>query len=190
MEKKSNLPNADELSVEYVLNELDPSEAVLVERAMEKDMNLLIEIECLRRTLKKLDDLPNHNPPAELRDAIVHQAVNHYYENRRSLFLRWNNTTAMATAAAVVFSVLISVVNFYPDQPAGSVENNVIEAANEIKPWIDNNNVLHINQANAQEMLPSIGTSDLQHSLQRLRPIQNNALNTEMREIHLTRTSN
>ncbi|MEX2640280.1 MAG: hypothetical protein WD266_06320 [Balneolales bacterium] len=192
------MPNADDLCVEYVLNELDPSEAVMVERAMESDMNLLIEIECLRRTLKKLENLPYRNPPANLREAIIHQAVNHYHENRRSLFPRWNNTTAMATAAAVVFSVMVSIVNFYPDDPGLLPEHAVqgagSEGAEAVSPWVDRNDVLHINQAAASDPLINVdaGNSDLRYSLERLRPLYDGTtpLRTDMRDIHLTRTSN
>ena len=41
---KSKLPNDGELSVKYILKELDPSEELLVEQAMMEDDNTLIEI--------------------------------------------------------------------------------------------------------------------------------------------------
>ncbi|MEX0778288.1 MAG: hypothetical protein WD491_11705 [Balneolales bacterium] len=191
------MPNADDLCVEYVLNELDPSEAVLVERAMERDMNILIEVECLRRTLKQLEQLPVRNPPPKLRDDIIDQAVTHYHENRRSLFPQWNNTTAMATAAAVVFSVMVSIVNFYPEEAGllqeGTLETNGLNAAEEVSPWVDRNNVLHINEAGAvgADRSITIGGTELQRSLQKLNPIQSSSLaNPDMRDIQLTRTSN
>ncbi|MEX2635035.1 MAG: hypothetical protein WD267_13445 [Balneolales bacterium] len=190
------MPNADDLCVEYVLNELDPSEVVLVERAMEKDMDLLIEIECLRRTLKKLESLPLRNPPANIHDAIIHHAVSHYHDNRRSLFPRWNNTTAMATATAVVFSVLISIVNFYPEdmELPKMIDQSSANESKAVNPWVDNNNILHINQSsqsssNIENI--SAGNSDLQHSLQRLKLIDHSLpLSPDMRDIQLTRTSN
>ncbi|MEX0772471.1 MAG: hypothetical protein WEB89_03605 [Balneolales bacterium] len=192
------MPNADDLCVEYVLNELDPSEIVMVERAMESDMNLLIEIECLRRTLKRLEQLPRHSPPANLRDTIIHQAVTHYHDNRRSLFPRWSNTTTMATAAAVMFSVMVSIINFYPED-AGLLPQNAGESgssmneAEEMSPWVDYNNILHINQTTSSgpDVNISIGGTDLQNSLQKLVPVQNSTSSRpDMGDIQLTRTSN
>ncbi len=64
------MQNVDELCIKYVLNELDPSEIQLVEEAMANDDNILIEIESLRSTLRRLENLPKVQSPQLLQDKI------------------------------------------------------------------------------------------------------------------------
>ncbi|MCH8487066.1 MAG: hypothetical protein LAT75_09370 [Candidatus Cyclonatronum sp.] len=77
------MSNADDLWLRYVLNELDPSEARLVEETMLEDENALIEIESLRITLKKLEHLPEYSPPAQLREELLRQAAAQAERNRK-----------------------------------------------------------------------------------------------------------
>ena len=68
--------------IRYLMKEMDPSEELLMERAMMEDENLLIEVESMRQTLAKLDKLPRKNPPSELTDRIIKQAADHAKHNR------------------------------------------------------------------------------------------------------------
>ncbi len=113
MEKKQNMSNVDELCVRYVFDELDPSEVTLVEKAMISDQNLLIEVESLRSTWKKLQDLPELEPPSNISEAIIHQAKD--YSNQQQFFgSHWKNPGLLATAAIVLFSLLISTAYLLP----------------------------------------------------------------------------
>ena len=115
MEKKSNMSNVDELCIKYVFDELDPSEISLVEQAMIADQNLLIEIESLKSTWHKLKILPEVSPPQNISDAIIHHARE--YANQQQFFgNQWRNPGLMATAAIVVFSLLISTVYLLPEE--------------------------------------------------------------------------
>ncbi|MCH8568581.1 MAG: hypothetical protein LAT67_09970 [Balneolales bacterium] len=75
MEKNTNLPNADELALRYILNELDPSEVLMVEKAMHENQDLLIEIESMRATLRRLNQLPEMAPPPSLSQKVMQQAA-------------------------------------------------------------------------------------------------------------------
>ena len=113
MEKKTNMSNVDELCVKYVFDELDPSEVTLVEQAMINDQNLLIEVESLRSTWKKLQYLPELKPPSNILEAVIDQAND--YSNQQQFFgNHWRNPGLLATAAIVLFSLLISTAYLLP----------------------------------------------------------------------------
>ncbi len=113
MEKKPNMSNVDELCIKYVFDELDPSEVTLVEQAMINDQNLLIEGESLKSTWKKLRNLPELTPPPNISEAIMDQARD--YSSQQQFFGNsWNNPGLLATAAIVLFSLLISTAYLLP----------------------------------------------------------------------------
>jgi hypothetical protein len=113
MEKKPNMSNVDELCIKYVFDELDPSEITLVEQAMIHDQNLLIEVESLKRTWKKIRNLPELKPPANLSEAIIDHAVD--YSSQQQFFgSSWRNPGLLATAAIVLFSLMISTAYLLP----------------------------------------------------------------------------
>ncbi len=155
MEKNQNTPSGDELCIKYVMNELDPSEVYMIRREMEDNEDLLIEIECLSRVWGKIKSLPEVEPPAHVCEAVVESANRHYEESRKSFLSvgSFNNTTIMASAAAVIFSLSIGIANFYPQLigfPAGGNHTEGAAALEEqIEPWVDNNDVLHLNTSEA-----------------------------------------
>lgn len=109
MEKNTNMLNADELCLKYILNELDPSEVLLVEQAMKEDENVLIEIESLRATLRKLDKLPEVSPSEDVRQKIL-QRASEYAANRTSTaFFGTNSAGATYLAVAALLIVTISI---------------------------------------------------------------------------------
>jgi hypothetical protein len=71
MVKNIHMQNVDELCIKYVLNELDPSEIQLVEEAMANDENILIEIESLRSTMRRLYNLPDLKSPDIVRKNVL-----------------------------------------------------------------------------------------------------------------------
>ena len=113
MEKKPNMSNVDELCIKYVFDELDPSEITLVEQAMNHDQNLLIEVESLKSTWKKLRNLPELTPPPNISEAVIDHAKE--YSSQQQFFgSSWNNPGLLATAAIVLFSLLISTAYLLP----------------------------------------------------------------------------
>lgn len=119
MEKKSNLSSVDELCIKYVFDELDPSEVTLVEQAMVEDENLLIEVESLKSTWRKLKNMPDLHPPAHLSDSVMKLAAEQVSSKPLFFIQRWNNPGLLATAAVVLFSIMISTAYLMP----GLVEN-------------------------------------------------------------------
>ena len=74
---KSTLPNKDELTIRFVMGEIDPSEQVLDAKSSDRGMkNLLIEVEALRQTYARCTrKLPDMNPPAEVQQAILEKVA-------------------------------------------------------------------------------------------------------------------
>ena len=51
-----NMQNDENAVIRYLMKEMDPSEEVLMERAMMEDDDLLIEVESMRQTLHRSRD--------------------------------------------------------------------------------------------------------------------------------------
>ena len=123
------MSNVDELCVKYVFDELDPSEITLVEQAMHHDQNLLIEIESLKSTWRKLKKLPEMSPPEDISKAVLDQARE--YSNQQQLFgTQWNNPGLLATAAIVLFSLMISTAYLLPGDNSKSADD--VQASGEM----------------------------------------------------------
>lgn len=186
---KSKLQNADELSIKYVVNELDPSEEMLVEQAMMHDEDLLIEVESLRQTLKKCESLPIIDAPNHVIQAIMERLETHTLNKPQSLGYRSFKRYSYAAAA----TVLISAGTVWYTQTAGETNMLVMDEAEtitygieaEANPWIDNRDILHLNTA-------GMSISPTKDSINgKLRPIDGESVSTRpARQLHLTGAQN
>ena len=182
---KSTLPNNDELSIRYAMQELDPSEEMMVEEAMLNDENLLIEIESLRRTNKRLEDLPRYDAPPALLDSVMEKAAS--YEAKPAKNVRYLTFRRVTYAAAA--TVLISAgVGWYGmgesdmATPASTNQTPVLaQEPEQSSPWIDNRDVLHFNTA-------GIGATTIADSnASKLRPVDGQINNARTpRQVQLT----
>lgn len=161
------MSNVDELCVKYVFDELDPSEITLVEEAMIEDQNLLIEVESLKSTWRKLKKMPEMHPPENISKAIIEQAREH--SSQQQMFgKRWNNPGLMATAAVVIFSLLISTAYLLPDKEpasnasgdtmtagtsktAGTIQSNIESVEQPFTPSFDRQNMIFLGTSNKKE---------------------------------------
>jgi len=183
----------DALCIKYLMNELDPAEIVLVEKKMESDPNFLIEVECMRRTLKRLDKLPSMEPPAELVDQICTRAE----EYRKAvtplpLVDRIFHDARYASAAAIlilgvsagswfIFNSSTGQMDSLPtyqfqNSSAASVSQTKNQQAdNEVNPWVDHNDVLSIQAINSNgNSQNAVADSSILNSLHKLRALDNN----------------
>lgn len=190
MAKKSDMQSDDALCIKYLMNELDPAEIVLVEKKMESDPNFLIEVECMRRTLKRLDKLPTMSPPDALVDQICTEAVE-YNESVKPIPLvnRIFQDARYASAAAILIIGVSAGSWFIFNSTTGQAENvsgyqfqnttapaNANEQAdNEVSPWVDHNNVLSIQAVNSNgSKTNAVADSSILKSLHKLRALDNN----------------
>lgn len=213
MEKNINMQNVDELCIKYVLNELDASELAFIEQAMREDANVLIEVESLRSTLRKLDKLPNMAPPTAIQEKVRLLAQESAQRRIRARNVKILGSGLLAAAAVVLGFGLY----FYPSnaletshvvdmsesvQPVvnPSIEQHegqrltVSDQAPSTEPWVDRQNIIRLNISVSPEGFIQMGT-DHQHvtNSNGLKPIQEPSRPSAypvMRDIQLTRTNN
>lgn len=188
--------NEDNACIRYLMKEMDPSEEVLMERAMMEDEDLLIEVECMRHVLKRLDDnLPLINPPSHITEQILQTAAQHPVSKISGM-----NRLHYFAAAVVVIGFISGLVWFQntdkqkiPPAPLQStvtvtsssyVVTPVVE--NEAEPWVDRNNMLHFRPPYANQSQAAFD-SLLNVSIRKLKPINGTLQsNTPHRVLQLT----
>lgn len=151
------MQNDENACIRYLMKEMDPSEEVLMERAMMEDEDLLIEVESMRRTLGRLDELPDKEPPSKLTDSIVDEAAAH---REQVLSSAWNMMPVVRYAAAAVVLIGMSFGAFYAydyftvsQQEAAASSQAAVTASGSntantprVTPWVDRNDVLRLDQ--------------------------------------------
>ncbi|SHF42293.1 hypothetical protein SAMN05443144_108137 [Fodinibius roseus] len=112
--------NEDNDCIRYLMKEMDPSEELLMERAMMEDENLLIEVESMRQTLAKLDKLPEKNPPPELSSRIVEQAAKHAGQKKKDAQKPFKPVYKYAVAATLALTITAGGTWFFVDRGGGA----------------------------------------------------------------------
>ncbi|MDZ7773881.1 MAG: hypothetical protein U5K31_14240 [Balneolaceae bacterium] len=147
--------NDENACIRYLMKEMDPSEEVLMERAMMEDEDLLIEVESMRKTLGRLDGLPDKEPSPELTDAIVNEASDYREQVLSSV---WHVMPLVRYAAAAVVLIGMSFGSFYAydyfSDAQQSVANSQASVSSpgspvgtpQVTPWVDRNDVLRLDQ--------------------------------------------
>jgi hypothetical protein len=197
------MQNVDELCIKYVLNELDSSEKLQVEQAMREDENILIEIESLKLTLKKLEQLPHKAPPEYVQQKVLQMALQQRQKRTKGFQYSWKQVTYLAAAAVLILAGGLGWAQINQNQPgvAGSAEVNSAaitgNTANTdgntvIEPWVDRQNILYINvtQGPGGLSIAQPNQADVQHA-GTLRPVNRTDAQPYpvMRELQLTRTT-
>ncbi|MGM0588850.1 MAG: hypothetical protein ACQETE_10570 [Bacteroidota bacterium] len=192
--------NEDNICIKYLMNELDPSEAMLVEKAMMEDQDLLIEIESFRATLQKVDKLPTVQPPQELSENIIQKAAERHSSATRQALekYRLQQPKYYAAAAMLLAGVTIGTLTFdltphlvpgmmtegtqtqgQASSPAtissttapSTSASSQGSSENAIQPWVDQNEVLYFKEQSGQEGVSFINDAMMQESLKKLKPI-------------------
>jgi hypothetical protein len=199
------------------MKEMDPSEEILMERAMMEDEDLLIEVESMRQTLQKLDKLPKVSPPKEVRESIMQKASEHARE-RRKANKSFKPVYKYAVAATLALTITAGGTWFFinrngqqaskqpvtvqsrsmADTQAGKLEltaNGVrqsgVETAGEYKvePWVDRNEVLRFED----QFIPGDNQFDaiLRNTTKKLQLIDQPVMNNHrVKPIQLTGSGN
>lgn len=187
-------------SIAYLYDEMDPSEKLEFERDLQKDNNLLIEVETLRNVSEKLGKIKAVDPPKELIDSIYVLADKRNGSEKQSYW----RTTLYATAALVLIGMtsgillLDSVENQSPgDSNEASINSPIlfenptstssnINNNNKVSPWVDNNEVIHFNDRQ-QAAENAVSDSIFRSSFQKLTPVTDPAeTRSYPRNLHLT----
>ncbi|SMO40634.1 hypothetical protein [Fodinibius sediminis] len=209
--------NEDNDCIRYLMKEMDPSEELLMERAMMEDENLLIEVESMRQTLAKLDKLPQKDPPSELCDRILSQAAEKAEQNRAA-GTSVRPVYKYAVAATLALTITAGGAWLFMDTGEGGSQtasttaaveaqtgsNNAVFSFGEgeealfqtvsagdqgVEPWVDRQNVLYFKD----QMTPSNGDFNalIEQSTEKLKLIENSVINNRpVKSIQLTGTGN
>lgn len=193
----------DTRTVAYIFREMDPSEEVEFKRDLMKNDNLLIEVESLKKTSEKIEDLPQFDPPVHIVESVQE------FARSKKKKPKYKDVPSMFIAAAAMLVIgLTSGIFLFEDPTSQNNETNSQEAAitgtstftqpvnqpsqnnntNTVSPWVDRNDVLYFqtrNQFGNTAHIDSIRANS-QHKLIRVTdPIQ-----TRMYQGHLHLTGN
>lgn len=128
----------DHKAIRYLMKEMDPSEELEFEKLMREDEDLLIEVESLRATNKKLSGLPDLNPPENIIKNIAEEAEQaakqHAGYSFKNIFIR-------GAAAAVLLASLAGGYLFYEPSPSDSGTSGIADGQT-VEPWVDRDNIL------------------------------------------------
>jgi anti-sigma factor RsiW len=206
MVKNINMQNVDELSIKYVLNELDPSEVHMIEEAMANDENILIEIESLRSTFRKLQKLPTANAPDSVISGVLEAAAAEITKRKqieRNKKMRYAGYLAAAAVTIVLGSGMAlswisntSIQNEQANVLSQPAENTIIQqhqiagpgimstqlnnpnvAEEPVEPWVDNRNMLRINIVNGSGGFSIMNPGLENETTGQLRPVDPNISN-------------
>ena len=180
---RRNMLNDENACIRYLMKEMDPSEEVLMERAMMEDDDLLIEVESLRQTLKRLDELPEKDPPTHVTESILEKASQEAERRTSSNIFSFQ---PVRYAAAAVLILGVSVGSLWVYQQTGSEDTgqdnlrtseitapmNIMPATeSSTEPWVDRQNVLYFH-----DQFNEGGTkfdSIMKKSTDKLKPLSN-----------------
>lgn len=153
----------DNNAIRYLMKEMDPSEETEFEKQMREDENLLIEVESLRATKRKLSALPNQNPPKDLTKNIVDDAKQLRLNNSKLSGFNYFLKKGIA-AAFLLVAFSGGAYYYYIDftNPGIPVQNNV----ENVEPWVDRNEVLRF--SDGQQALEASMQSEFTKSFDKL----------------------
>jgi hypothetical protein len=193
----------DEGVIRYLMREMDPSEEIEFERCMMEDENLLIEVESLRRTLEKTNQLPRLNPPQNLTEQLTRKAST--YRQKQLLSSRFQQIPYIQYAAAAVIIVAFGITYSISlsDNPKSaspgdqnseatqlraepSLSKPVMNAMPEInkatlagttEPWVDRNNVIRFAEESGNNLNTGMAyQQELESSYSKLTRVEDSIL--------------
>ncbi len=182
----------DELkAIRYLMKEMDPSEELEFEQLMREDENLLIEVESLRATNRRLSELSPKNPPQTLTQQIVDDAKQlqkqRVNSSRKSYII-----FRKAVAAALVLFVLSGGYYYYTGSTKAVQSAEPQVNSEEVKPWVDRNEILRYSTDQYQLTNQTAGSQkDFNNSFNKLELVNDPTVNpTSPGDILLTGSPN
>jgi hypothetical protein len=129
-------------SIRFLVNEMDPSERLLFERELERNPDLLIELETLRNTMHRLDAVPLVSAPESVLTGVKLQAATATIARRRRMVrTRFLQAAAVATLALVPAIFFASRTSAPGSEPAIATGQGSEDPSS---PWIDRNETLRL----------------------------------------------
>lgn len=126
-------------SIRYLMNEMDPSEAIQYERELEKNPDLRIEIESMRRAADRLHQVPHFSAP----QTVLNEALSfasQKAQHRKRIHLR--NRTLQA--AAVLTLAILPALYFNSSESESISDPGSLAQTTPSSPWIDQNESIRL----------------------------------------------
>lgn len=192
----------DTFSVKYIYGELDPSEEVIFEREISENEDLMIEVESMRETQKRLEKLPLINPPSELSENVLN-----FLEKKNERTERRQSYIYLSVAASILVAVFSGGYLFITDSTENQNTKSAISEASggsstilnysseeltlqPVSPWVDKNDIIHMNDLyNLQT--GKIEESIFKNNFEKLTPVDRFQQNFDVnRDFQLTGSRN
>ncbi|MEX2605395.1 MAG: hypothetical protein WD361_14390 [Gracilimonas sp.] len=155
-------------AIRYLMKEMDPSEEMEFEKIMRENENLLIEVESLRATKRKLSALPRFNPPEQLTKKIANDAKQLQIDKLNkakniAFFLK------RGLAAAILLSAFTGGYYYYADysEAVNETGTTIINGTDVVEPWVDRNDVIRFSE-NPAAVESSVMQSEFTRSYEKL----------------------
>lgn len=183
----------DTNSIKYILEEMDPAEKIEFERELEKNPDLHIEVESIRRMEKKLSQLPKLTPPEDVTNSILDLAAQQTAE-RSSSKSRYLLSAAVLILGLTTGSFMIenpfqtesgssdrAASGLLLNQQILSEQNSASSSTDkQLKPWVDRQDILHLNGFE-NNVLP-VNTLNSSSRFDKLRPVERMPSQQSMRQ--------
>lgn len=174
-------------AIRYLMKEMDPSEKMEFEKKMREDEDLLIEVESLRATNRKLSGLPHKAPPADVTSAITEKAKE-VQSKRKSGTINIAFLMKRGIAAAILLGAFTGGYMYYSGYSSPQV--SPVSDTENVEPWVDRNEVLRFS-GEQQVGQSSPFDSDLDRSYEKLQLVNDpTGTNSSGNGILLTGSSN
>lgn len=167
--------NNEDGCIRYLMKEMDPSEELEFEKRMREDEDLLIEVESLRATYRRLNKLPQKNPPQHIIQEISDKAKE-LQSNRQNKTKQLLTKYSGYAAAAVLLIAAFSSGFYYAEYSEN--EQSAVENASAVSPWVDQDQVIRYT-----DKLQTVNTgefdTELNKSLEKLKLVDSPNLSSQ-----------
>lgn len=170
--------NNDEGCIRYLMQEMDPAEEIEFEREMLNNQDLLIEVESLRRTYKKLGKLQLINPPNDFIEQVKQNAVRvqkHQTHRSKIIFIKFAKAVASAAAAILIVSSTLYFNDYFKSTPIDNTSTIQAIQNSNVQPWVDKNEIIKFAGTEYSSASSKEFDEEINHSLDKLKLVDNKA---------------
>jgi hypothetical protein len=158
--------NTDEnKAIRYLMKEMDPSEEMEFEKLMREDEDLLIEVESLRATKRRLSGLSLKLPPPQLTQKITDDA-----KQLQSDSLKKTKNITFFLKRGIAATILLAAFTgggYYFYNGGADTAPTTTSDSQAIEPWVDRNEILRFSGDQPMSQSASL-KSDMVKSLEKL----------------------
>lgn len=160
-------------AIRYLMREMDPSEEMEFEKLIREDEDLLIEVESLRATKRKLSALPRKNPPEHLTNKVAYSA-----KQLQSKKINKAKTISFVVKRGIAAALLVSAFSggyYYYNTGVADSAARETTPKERVAPWVDRNEILKFPE-NQSASIPAGMEVEFNKSFQKLQLVNDPAV--------------